>query len=186
MSKNKNPKAEDVLDALDKYFNNLLFVRFRELNVDVDVYDDDGLDKKFFNRDSYSRIDYWAMTIWNTAPPLGERAATTSSIEVKISRRDFKKELKNPQKQRWALMYSNLFYYCCPKGLIKPEELPPFAGLLEYENGNIFKTIKAPFRDAMPPRWTFVASLLKHYRLKDKSKSTYENLNDNIENKSIA
>jgi hypothetical protein len=44
--------------------------------------------------------------------------------------------------------------------MIKPTELPPYAGLFEYENGSLTVAVKAPYRDAMLPRWTFVASLL--------------------------
>jgi hypothetical protein len=87
-------------------------------------------------------------------------ARETYSIEIKVERRDFIKELKNPQKQRWGLMYSNWFYYCAPKGMIKLNELPPYAGLLEFNEGTISEMVKAPFREAMPPRWAFVGSLL--------------------------
>jgi len=100
---------------------------------------------------------------YGTSDKPSSRLPTAYSIEIKVNRSDFTKELKNPQKQRWALMYSNLFYYCCPKGLIKLNELPPYAGLLEYENGKILEFIKAPRRDISPPRWTFVASLLNEY-----------------------
>ena len=143
--------AKDILDALDIYFDRgWLYAKFREIDVE----------KPFTHHDSASRIDYWAISLWNQIAPIREQAATSYSIEIKVNRSDFTKELRKPQKQRWALMYSNLFFYCCPKGLIKHNELPPYAGLLEYEDGKIVKVIEAPWHDAYPPRWTFITSLL--------------------------
>ncbi len=161
--------SADILDALDNYFpmsGKYTYVRFRELEVEIGGVDDDIIHQReeFFIRlgkDSYTRIDYWVMALNNLLKPRPIRPATAISIEVKVDRRDFMKELKKPQKQRYALMYSNLFYYCAPKDLIKPNELPPYAGLLEYNNGVVSETISAPRRDAILPRWTFVASLLQ-------------------------
>lgn len=39
----------------------------------------------------------------------------------------------------------NCFYYACPEGIISPNELPPYAGLLVYKNGWITSVKKAPF-----------------------------------------
>jgi hypothetical protein len=154
-TKRTHPTANDLIDALDIYFPEVNFATFRELNVEGP---DEG--HNLGKGPSFSRIDYWAMTHFNSLPPRREIAGSIYAIEVKVDRRDFTEELKIPQKQRWALMYSNLFYYCAPRGLIHPQELPPYAGLMEYENGSITRIIEAPWHDAMPPRWTFVASLL--------------------------
>lgn len=37
------------------------------------------------------------------------------------------------------------FYYCSPAGLLKKEEIPAYAGLLEYNGSNIDMTKKAPY-----------------------------------------
>lgn len=43
------------------------------------------------------------------------------------------------------LVVPNCFYYACPEGLIKPEELPPYAGLI-YINSHMAWTVKkAPY-----------------------------------------
>ena len=153
---NKKVTSDDILNALDVFFRDLTYVKYRELKVEFPYT---------AGADTISHIDYWVIDIvaYGTPNKPRPRPPTTYSIEIKVNRKDFKKELKNPQKQRWALMYSNLFYYCCPKGLIKSDELPPYAGLLEYENGEVVESIKAPRRDICPPRWTFVASLLSNY-----------------------
>jgi hypothetical protein len=39
----------------------------------------------------------------------------------------------------------NCFYYCCPRNLIKLEEIPAYAGLLYYEGSHIYLMKKAPF-----------------------------------------
>lgn len=162
MAKSKNsihPTANDLLDGLDIYFPKVAYATFRELRVDGEYQINNRV-----NPWSLSRIDYYAMPYYNYTAPRREIASSFYAIEIKVDRKDFTKELKKPQKQRWALMYSNLFYYCAPRGLISLQELPPYAGLLEFDNGTIVQKIAAPWRDAMPPRWTFVASLLARSR----------------------
>ncbi|MBI3004435.1 MAG: hypothetical protein HYY49_03360 [Ignavibacteriales bacterium] len=145
-------KVVDLLHALDEFFLTPTFMTFRELPVDSREARDSVL----------SRIDYWAIKVFNAPDfhPLTETVSTTYSIEVKVDRRDFLQELKKPHKQFWALMYSNQFYFCAPKGLIKIEELPEYAGLLEYDNAEVQIAFKAPWRKGELPRWTFVVSLL--------------------------
>ena len=67
--------------------------------------------------------------------------------EVKISRSDF---LRDKKKGKWAYFENkttfnlpNYFSYVCPEGLIKPEEIPAYAGLYYYENENII-CLKSP------------------------------------------
>lgn len=70
-------------------------------------------------------------------------------FEVKISRQDF---LKDKQKKKWKQLEwigpekkPNYFSYACPDGLIKIEEIPDFAGLYYYKDGEI-REIKPPVR----------------------------------------
>lgn len=50
----------------------------------------------------------------------------------------------------------NYFWYCCPKGLIKPEEVPEYAGLM-YITGSYYQNdVKKPpllHKDTYDPRW---------------------------------
>ena len=89
-------------------------------------------------------------------------------VEVKISRSDFFADFKKGDKH--THLYSamkqktyggigvnyhketpNRFYYCCPDGMITPEELPEYAGLIYFiERGeetsyNVREIKKAPF-----------------------------------------
>ena len=71
------------------------------------------------------RLDGFAMHYW---PSHGwERTA----YEVKISRSDLLRELKDPKKRRPALAVSNFFYFVTTPGLAKVDEIPPECGLIE-------------------------------------------------------
>jgi hypothetical protein len=116
------------------------------------------------------RIDAWVMTLWHS------KNFTRISYEIKVSRSDFNKEIKNPVKRKMALLFSDYFYFVAPKGLLKPEEIPPECGLKEVSHaepdkirhsygGLVIKTvIKAPKRESQPPNWRFVASLARRLR----------------------
>lgn len=68
-----------------------------------------------------------------------------TGYEIKVSRSDFLNDDKWP-------VYKDLthrFYFVCPKGLIKPDELPDDVGLIWYnpEKKNLYTRKKALFRD---------------------------------------
>lgn len=61
-----------------------------------------------------------------------EKSYTTPSVtgyEIKVSRSDF----LNDNKWHLYLKYCNVFYFVCPSGMIKKEELPEDVGLLYYD-----------------------------------------------------
>ena len=94
----------------------------------------------------------------------------TTAFEIKVSRQDFKKDIKDDMKQRGARLYSNLFYYVAPKGLIKPDEVPLWAGLWELDLDNesdvknaFFKeTVPAPLFPKAVPSWGLICSMIRH------------------------
>jgi hypothetical protein len=111
-----------------------------------------------------SRIDFWAL---ECTP---RRANQAIAYEIKVSRADFLRDVRRPAKQRGALLYSNEFFYVSPAGVIKAEEVPIFAGLIEidaivpvhdepYYAGTVI--VRAPYRDKMRPSWPFIVSLLR-------------------------
>jgi hypothetical protein len=83
------------------------------------------------------------------------RGGVLTEYEIKISRSDFFADFEKG-KSRYAFMgvgtkhkemetgscSANRFFYVTPKGLIKEEEIPKYAGLLEYESGYSFNCIK--------------------------------------------
>lgn len=72
-----------------------------------------------------------------------------TGYEIKVSRSDFRQDAK------WHLylQYCNEFYFVCPAGLIKKDELPDNVGLIWYypETGKLFKKKKALWREIQPP-----------------------------------
>ena len=118
-----------------------------------------------YGKDVQQSIDAWAMNLY---PADG---LIRVSYEVKVSRGDFLAELKQPQKRKHALLVSNRFYFAAPKGLIKPEELPAEAGLIEVlDNGRAHTRIHAPWRDAMPVSSKFLASVCRRVFDEEKRK----------------
>lgn len=97
----------------------------------------------------------------------------TVTCEIKTSRADFLKDLKQTRKQCEARLFSNRFYYCAPKGLIKKEEIPDFAGFVEFDleqpmssydvyglEWNVYATlvIDAPILEREIPTWGMIIS----------------------------
>lgn len=81
-----------------------------------------------------------------------------TAYEVKASRSDFQREVKQPLKRRAALRVSNFFYFVTPPGLVRPEDVPLECGLLELAEGRLQTVVRAPHRDGLPPSWLFFAA----------------------------
>ena len=100
------------------------------------------------------RCDLWTISA-NSSAGFKARA-----YEIKISRADFRRD--TAVKQREARLFSDQFYYVTPVGLIRPDDVPDWAGLIEYTDG-VFKTIvPAPYRDKDAPTWELVVSLIRN------------------------
>lgn len=94
----------------------------------------------------------------------------TTAFEIKVSRQDFKHDIESDLKQRGARLYSNLFYYVTPKGLLKPEEIPLWAGLMEIDLDKYEETQDPKFQESVPsplhakamPSWGLICSMVRH------------------------
>lgn len=100
------------------------------------------------------RCDLWTISA-NSSAGFKARA-----YEVKISRADFRRD--NAIKQREARLFSDQFFYVTPAGLLKPEEVPDWAGLIEYTDGTFKTIIHAPYRDKDAPTWELLVSLIRN------------------------
>jgi hypothetical protein len=109
------------------------------------------------------RVDFLAYSV---SPATGNKAI---AYEVKVSRSDFRRDTY--MKQRGARLYSDMFYYIAPIGVIPHDQIPDWAGLIEVEwkafKGRdpflAFKTvITAPKRDKEPPSWGLVCSMIRN------------------------
>jgi hypothetical protein len=99
------------------------------------------------------RIDFLAVS--------AARGAYVYGVEVKASRSDFLKDLKSVAKQKALRSFANFFYYAAPKGLIDPNELPEWAGLMEMTNTSFYTKTQAPLTERSAPTWSFVAALIR-------------------------
>lgn len=109
------------------------------------------------------RIDLWAI---ECSPAKGMPA---TAYEIKTSRSDWTRELRQPMKRRMAYAVSNYYWLVAPKGVIGVEELPQDAGLLEIdvEKAETLRWytgdhIKLPnYRDKVRCNWGLFASVLR-------------------------
>lgn len=86
---------------------------------------------------------------WESDLILVSKAGYAYEFEIKISKSDFNadfkktkrhKDMNNPQKDG-----PNYFYYVCPEGVIDPNDVPKYAGLIYVKRGNRLETqIGAP------------------------------------------
>ena len=107
-----------------------------------------------YGPDSERIMDLWGIST--------KRPFVHIAVEIKVSRGDFRSDLRSPLKQRRARLFANLFYYAAPSGLLTASDLPPWAGLLEVASGvGCYIKVKAPWFDSSPPTWSFVAHLLR-------------------------
>ena len=116
----------------------------------------------------------------------------TTAFEIKVSRNDFKNDLKDDMKQRGARLYANHFYYVTPKGLLKHEEIPLWAGLWELdfsdesrmENAWFAETVPAPLMAKAAPSWGLICSMIRHIN-KDMGNDASEVNSLKFENKKL-
>lgn len=111
-----------------------------------------------WGQEAQQSMDAWAIHYWPS------KQNRTIAYEIKVSRSDFRAEIRNPMKRRPALRLSREFYFAAPAGLIQPEEIPPECGLVEVRSvgaPKVVVVVQAPARDICPPTWNFVASLCR-------------------------
>lgn len=82
------------------------------------------------------------------ADVIGFRAGGKSIlIECKVTRTDYLRDKKKHFRYYPPSGMGDLRYYCCPKGLIKPEELPENWGLVYvYPSGHVRRVKEASFQ----------------------------------------
>lgn len=113
-----------------------------------------------YGKASEQRLDLWCIHMW---PSSGWARVT---YEVKVSRSDFRREMKKPLKRRYGMLFSNRFYFAAPKGVIPASEVPPECGLIEVVEEkpgryDLVTTIDAPARDTPMPSWNFLAAICR-------------------------
>lgn len=134
------PTASDILEELKKRAGNAIWCSELALSSG--------------NR----RCDLWVLK------QHASKGYEATAYEIKVSRADFKRD--TPEKQRDARLYSDYFFYAAPAGLIKPEEIPLWAGLIEYDPKRDFGpfsiTLPAPRRCKDAPSWELMVSVIRN------------------------
>lgn len=162
-------KAADVIDALEARFHSPAryshpeWITVREFRLGCGFVT------------SMRRIDLWAIS---ATPSKGNPSV---AYEVKVSRSDFLRDIKEPEKHQHARLFSDRFYFAAPTDLIKLHEVPDWAGLIEVGEsyvdepavyvpggtrvGDLWRTVnvlrEAPLLTKHAPSWPVVVSLLR-------------------------
>ena len=100
-------------------------------------------------------MDAWAMNCYPS------RDFRSIAFEVKVSRSDFLKELKDPGKRAAAYKVSNQIFFVAPSGLLKVAEIPEDSGLIVAKNGRLRQLKRAPCREREGLDVRFIVSILR-------------------------
>lgn len=107
-------------------------------------------------------IDGYAINLWPG------RRIQAIAFEIKVSRADFLKEMKDPQKRQCAMDHSNEFYFVVPVGMLKVEEIPEDCGLITVKRMDTLIGLhtekKAPIRPRFEMDWSFFTGIARKLR----------------------
>jgi len=100
--------------------------------------------------------DAVAMNLWPS------RGLALHGFEIKVSRSDWRTELKNPAKAESVAQYCDYWWIVAPAGIVPHEDLPETWGLYEVnEAGKITQAVAAGKRQSQPFGRPFLAALLR-------------------------
>lgn len=102
-------------------------------------------------------IDAVAIGIW---PSTGHEII---GIEIKVSRSDWLRELKEPAKAQELMRFCTRWYLACPAGLVKSDELPATWGMMTLANGGLMRSVvKAKLLSPEPLTVGFMSACLRN------------------------
>lgn len=99
--------------------------------------------------------DAVAVNLWQS------RGHAVHGFEIKVSRGDWLRELKDPAKAEEIQRYCDYWTIVAPKGVVADGELPPTWGLLEMRPDRLMQIKAGPKLDAQPITRAFFASLMR-------------------------
>ena len=114
------------------------------------------------------RADFIAANLWKS------RGHLTVAVEIKISRGDWLRELKTPQKQETIADYVDAIYLAVPDAkIVAPGELPDGWGLLVRRGSTLVSKVAPTVRKAKDPR-PFYNRLLARYAMNEQEQNEKE------------
>jgi hypothetical protein len=99
--------------------------------------------------------DALAMSLWPS------RGLHLHGIEIKASRTDWLRELKNPAKADAIAQFCDFWWVATLPDIVKDGELPPTWGLFELEGDKLKEKIKAPLAAPIPVDRSFLAAVFR-------------------------
>lgn len=100
--------------------------------------------------------DAVAVNLWSS------RGHAVIGMEIKVSRSDWLRELKKPEKAETSVYrFCDKWYLVAPKGVVKEGELPQTWGLLELRATGLVEVVTAPKLESVPVSKGFFASLIR-------------------------
>jgi hypothetical protein len=100
--------------------------------------------------------DAVAVNLWSS------RGHAVIGMEIKVSRSDWLRELKKPEKAETSVFrFCDRWYVVAPKGVVKEGELPTTWGLLELRATGLVEVVAAPKLTPEPVTKGFFASLMR-------------------------
>lgn len=107
-----------------------------------------------YSKESMSYFDAMAINTWGKKQQI-------VGYEIKASRQDFTKELKNHDKRANIERICNEVWFVVPSGLVKEDEIPEGWGLRELMSNGKFKRIKYPRYHEVTWDWKTILSMAK-------------------------
>ena len=134
-------KTRQVIELLKERHQGMEWASFVELNVETGR--------------SSSRLDFFAMNCWPS------KRFRTVAYEIKVTRADFARELKHPDKRVPAEELGNECFFVMPAGLAKVDEIPEGWGLIEVIANGLRIKKHARQREIGPFPLSFMASIAR-------------------------
>lgn len=109
------------------------------------------------SRNAGRQMDAFAMGLWPS------RGLARHGFEIKVSRADWLKELKQPHKAEAFARFCHYWWIAVPEAteIVMDLELPDGWGLLEVKGGKVWTVRDAPRREAQDLTIDFIAALLR-------------------------
>lgn len=99
--------------------------------------------------------DAMALSLWPS------RGIELYGFEVKVSRGDWLRELKNPQKADKIAVLCHRWWIVAAPDCVQPSELPPNWGLIELRGGKLWDVVQATSCKPKELDWGFLAAILR-------------------------